>query len=192
MLDLLFNFLCWVLYGDASSGPISEERIDLPAATRSAALSMAQDLIYCTTGGIIKNPKHVALPLTEKHLIRSVQLVDILNKFGAGLCNDLVQEMETAFTQRCLTKIEADGVYIPKALHPNIPVVFCWNNNDINEETLSGHGTTHCTNGIIIQREVQSVQQRPGADELKEKRTLEPQSSQIEHYTSGKRQKSET
>ena len=97
--------------------------------------------------------------------------------------------METAFAQPCLTKMEVDGVYIPKALHPNVPVVFCWNNNDINEETLSGHGTTHCTNGLIIQREVQSVQQKPGADEPNERqRTLEPQSSQIEHYTSVKRQ----
>ena len=52
----------------------------MPAATSRAALSMTQDLIYCTTGGCIKNQKHVALPLTEKRLTRSVQLVDILNK----------------------------------------------------------------------------------------------------------------
>ena len=40
VLDLLYNFLCWVLYGDASSGPISEERIEVPAVTCRAALSM--------------------------------------------------------------------------------------------------------------------------------------------------------
>ena len=27
-----------------------------------------------------------------------------------------------------------------------------FDNNDINEETLSGKGTTHCTTGIVIQR----------------------------------------
>ena len=32
--------------------------------------------------------------------------------------------------------------------------IFCWDNNDILEETLSGRGTTHCTNGIVIQRKV--------------------------------------
>ena len=32
-----------------------------------------------------------------------------------------------------------------------IPVAFVFGNNDFNEDTSSGHGTTHCTNGIIIQ-----------------------------------------
>ena len=36
-----------------------------------------------------------------------------------------------------------------------MPTVMCWYNNDINEGTLSGHGTTHCTNGVVIQRTVQ-------------------------------------
>ena len=31
----------------------------------------------------------------------------------------------------------------------------CFDNNDINEETLSGSGTTHCTNGIAIQRQLE-------------------------------------
>ena len=49
-----------------------------------------------------------------------------------------------------------DGVsYTHPNIQPNVPVVMCWDNTDINEETLSGHGTTHCTNGIIIQRAVQ-------------------------------------
>lgn len=187
--DLLFNFLCWVLYGDAASGPVSEDRVEVPVATCRTALSLAQDLVHCTTGGRIKNPKHVALPMTVKHLTRSVQLVEMLNKFGHGLCNDLIQEVETAFAQRYLTNIEEDGVYIPKTIHPNVPVVFCWDNNDINEETLSGHGTTHCTNGIVIQREVQSVQEMPEANPINVRRSsLQPQPSHIEHYMSGKRQ----
>ena len=33
-----------------------------------------------------------------------------------------------------------------------------WDNNDINEETLSGTGTTHCTNGIVVQRQVHMVE----------------------------------
>ena len=187
--DLLFNFLCWVLYDDTSSNPVSEERVDVPIATRRTVLSMAQDLVHCATSGRIKNPKHVALPLTVKHLTRSVQLVEMLNKFGHGLCNDMIQEVETAFAQRYLTNIEEDGVYIPKTIHPHVPVVFCWDNNDINEETLSGHGTTHCTNGIVIQREVQSVQVMPDANPINvRRRSLAPQPSNVEYYTAGKRQ----
>ena len=187
--DLLFNFLCWVLHGDTSSCPVSEKRVEVPASTRRSALSLAQDLVHCTTNGHIKNPKHVALPLTVKHLTRSVQLVEMLNKFGHGLCNSLIQEVETAFAQRYLTNIEEDGVFIPRNIHPNVPVVFCWDNNDINEETLSGHGTTHCTNGIVIQREVQSVQATPEANPTNVRlRSLEPQPSHVEHYMSGTRQ----
>ena len=85
----------------------------------------------------------MALPLTVKHLTISVQLVEMLNKFGHGLSNDLISEVETAFAQRYLTNLEEDGVYILKTIHHDVPVVFCWDNNDINEVTLSGHGTTH-------------------------------------------------
>ena len=35
---------------------------------------------------------------------------------------------------------------------------FCWDNNDINEETLSGTGTTHYTNGNVVQRQVHMVE----------------------------------
>ena len=130
----------------------------------------------------------MALPLTVKHLTISVQLVEMLNKFGHGLSNDLISEVETAFAQRYLTNLEEDGVYIPKAIHPDVPVVFCCDNNDINEVTLSGHGTTHCTNGIIIQREIQSVQPLPEANPITVRlRSLEPQPSHVEHYTAGKR-----
>ena len=67
--------------------------------------------------------------------------------------------------------------------------MFCWDNNDINEETLSGHGTTHCINGIAIQRVVQSVQAMPETNPINVRlRSLEPQPSHVEHYTAGKRQ----
>ena len=109
---LLFIFLCLVLHGDTSSCPVSEKRVEVPASTHRTALSLAQDLVHCMTNGRIKNPKHAALPLTVKHLTRSVQLVEMLNKFGHGLCNNLIQEVETAFAQRYLTNIEEDGVFI--------------------------------------------------------------------------------
>ena len=30
-------------------------------------------------------------------------------------------------------------------------IILCWDNNDIIEETKCGAGTTHCTNGIVVQ-----------------------------------------
>ena len=41
-----------------------------------------------------------------------------------------------------------------------------WDNNDFNEETLSGKGTTHVANGIIVQNE------NTGLNELAEKATV--------------------
>ena len=43
-------------------------------------LSIAQDIIYYTTGGYVKTPKHVALPMAVRHLIGSTQLVTIPTK----------------------------------------------------------------------------------------------------------------
>ena len=34
-------------------------------------------------------------------------------------------------------------------------VPFCWDNKDLNEDTLSAANITHCTNGILIQWKVQ-------------------------------------
>ncbi len=43
-------------------------------------------------------------------------------------------------------------------------VTIYWDNNDICEETLSVEGTTHCTNGIVVQRipyDIPSPEDRP-------------------------------
>ena len=44
------------------------------------------------------------------------------------------------------------GVCIPTNITKSSFVSFSWDNNDINEETLTGCGTTHGTNGIVIQQ----------------------------------------
>ena len=40
---------------------------------------------------------------------------------------------------------------LPLSIQPRIPTTIVWDNNDFGEESLSGHGTTHNTNGIVIQ-----------------------------------------
>jgi hypothetical protein len=56
--------------------------------------------------------------------------------------------------ERNVRQVEESAIYTPPNIQPNVPIVLCWDNNDINEETVRGHGTTHCTNGMIIQRKV--------------------------------------
>ena len=62
-----------------------------------------------------------------------------------------VLEIETAFALQNVTE-QQDRSFLPGAVVPGEPLFFVWDNNDINEETLSGCGTTHCTNGIVVQR----------------------------------------
>ena len=47
-----------------------------------------------------------------------------------------------------------NSLILPQTIKPNVFASFVWDNNDICEETLTGAGTTHVTNGIIIQRKV--------------------------------------
>ena len=45
-----------------------------------------------------------------------------------------------------------DGEFVPSNIDGARPVAFCWDNNDLQEVKPSGDRTTHCTNGIVIQR----------------------------------------
>ena len=48
---------------------------------------------------------------------------------------------------------QENGCILPSNISQGIFSIFAFDNNDLLEETLSGHGTTHCTNGIVIQRQ---------------------------------------
>ena len=66
---------------------------------------------------------------------------------------------------------------------------FCFDNIDINEETLSGYGTTHTVNGIIVQPKVPTCLTKPSpAKRMKvTTRSIQPQNTQILPFTLGKR-----
>ena len=50
--------------------------------------------------------------------------------------------------------MEKNSLILPQTIKPNVFASFVWDNNDICEETLTGSGATHVTNGIIIQHMV--------------------------------------
>lgn len=145
----LFNLLGWILSDrtDVVNGPINTTPF-----VEKRVLTIGQDLIYSVSKGRIKTPKHVSLPMTVKNLTGSAQMVNLLNNFGYGIAYSQLLEVETAIAEKQLDKCD-NGICLPSNIQPNVFSVFCWDNNDIMEETLSGKGTTHCTNGIIIQRE---------------------------------------
>ena len=96
--------------------------------------------------------------------------------------------------ERHIGLVEDGAIYTHPNIQPNVLVVMCWDNTDINEETLSGHGTTHCTNGIIIQRAARpsgAAASGPRAQATstrgKRKRSFTPRPSRILPYIAGTR-----
>lgn len=62
-------------------------------------------------------------------------------------------EHDTALTH---LQMERGEIYIPENIRVELPATLVWDNNDFGEETHSGKGTMHNTNGIIIQQAMAS------------------------------------
>ena len=157
-----FNFLAWLLLGDSASQGLSlHEKVELASESdRCHVLLVAQDIIHCVTRGRrIKTAKHVGLPLAMKHISGSAKVVSLLNRFGHGLSATQMQEVEAGMAQQQIAQRSSStekDVFVPSNIQPGTSFVqVCWVINDLLEETLTGIGTTHCTNGIAIQRQVQ-------------------------------------
>ncbi|KAK3107392.1 hypothetical protein FSP39_013623 [Pinctada imbricata] len=117
-------------------------------STRLAS-SFSQDISFAVSNGTVNMPKHVSLAMTVRHLTGSAELITLLNRFGhcvsytslIGIENSLSREL-TSNTSPLPDGIDTNN---NKLTH------FCWDNFDLDEETLSGSGTTHISHGIVIQ-----------------------------------------
>ena len=129
--------MCTFAWMISSEEDYSEERIsDVSLDVHRLVLSLSQDVIHCFNRGRIKTPKHVALPLTVKSLTGSAETVTILNRFRHGLSYTQI-ELKRALAERELER-QREGVLLPSVCSSGVPGVFCWDNNDLQEETLSG------------------------------------------------------
>ena len=146
--------LCWIIKGDDSIDTITT---DTPVtltdvATKRRVSSIAQDIIFSATSGRVKQPKHIALSMTIKSMTGSAKVITMLNRFGHSISLSQLRECDTAMANRQIETTHQGETLVPSNIRPNSFATFCWDNNDLCEETLAGEGTTHCTNGIIIQR----------------------------------------
>ena len=92
--------------------------------------------------------------MTTHNMTGSKSVVIIINHFCHGITYTELEELQTAMAESHLSQNNADDIYLPSNINPAQRVSLCFDNSDINEETLTGSGTTHCTNGIAIQRQV--------------------------------------
>ena len=154
---LLYNFLVWSLGGrpDSDINISSNQRASATDLFHRHAMSLMQDMIHCTTNGCIRTCRHLALPLTVRHLTHSEQVVTLLNRFGHGCSSSKLPEYETSLAEQLVRQSKNGESHRPSNIVSNTSVIFCWDNNHlIVKKTLSGKGRTHCTNGIVVQRRV--------------------------------------
>lgn len=138
--DLLYNMLAWI----CSTSEYSNTRVcDVAPDVHRVIISLAHDFIHTVSRGRIKTPKHVTLPLTVKSLTGNAELITILNRLGHGLSYSQVEELETALAEREIER-QQNGILVPSTCAIGIPGVFCWDNNDLSEETLSGMHEISC------------------------------------------------
>uniref|UniRef100_UPI0035901801 uncharacterized protein isoform X2 n=1 Tax=Myxine glutinosa TaxID=7769 RepID=UPI0035901801 len=141
----LFNFLAWS--SGLSQDPVGAERVTVTSDEERRLLSIAQDIVYLKTKGRVLLPKHTSLAMAVRHFTGSAKLIGILNGLGHCVSNTMVLDHDTALAKRQL----ALGNDLLPAGVQSIFTTLVFDNNDFGEETISGKGSTHNTNGIIIQ-----------------------------------------
>lgn len=152
--------------------------------------SLGQDIIYATTRGKQKPPKHFLLPYAVKTLTGNTELIQMLNRLGHGVSYSQLEENDTALCLQKLAATQNQNVVLPTPLQPCIFTNLAWDNIDRLEETLTGKGTSHRVNGIAVQPKINGpLLPRPALPviEKQKQRTVSSQHSELETYIAGKR-----
>ncbi|KAJ8049553.1 hypothetical protein HOLleu_02339 [Holothuria leucospilota] len=185
--DSLYNFLAWTV--GASDEPDYENRVAVPSlSTHTKLLSISQDIIALSSKGRKLMPKHMSLAMTVRHISGSAQLIGLLNGLGHTVSNSVVLNHDTALATHLAFR---GNDYLPSLIAPDTPATIVWDNNDFGEETLSGRGTTHNTNGIIIQNSDTTGNNNSSTEQPNTKRncqrSMKPPLSNLATYQGGKK-----
>ena len=151
--------------------------------------SLGQDLVFAVTGGITVTAKHILLARTVKSLTGNVEMIKILNRLGHCICYSKLEELDTLLYLRKISQDLDKGIILPPSTHPCIPTILAFDNIDRLEETLSGGGTSHRVNGIIIQAQISTAELPPFQIPAykKKARSIRPVQHQIQDYNADER-----
>ena len=152
--------------------------------------SLGQDCVYAVSGGLTIPAKHILLPWGFKSLTGNVEVIRVLNRLGHSISYSKLEELDTLL---CLQKQarEADkGILLPSNSHPCVPTALAFDNIDRLEETLSGGGTSHMVNGIIVQPQVSTAKRPPKEVTVvtKKSRSIAPVPLDVPEYNAGTRE----
>lgn len=182
---VISNSLYWMIRLIVTSDETGLEDLDsLSSCKRKEderrVLSIAQDIIHCSTNARAKMPKQISLAMTVHHLTVSKQLVTILNRMGHCSSYDELKAVDTSLAMEVMAKAEEYGTVVPSNISPGAFVQLAADNNDLNEETLDGKNTTHATTMVVFQRKVYGPEPPPTAiaDHTNRRRSL-PESGSV-------------
>ena len=116
--------------------------------------SFAQDIVYSVTNGVVKTPKSVLFPSVVKALCNNTEILRLINKYGHGISYDLVEEIETEYALNVINEQQGNRVVIPASVTQeesrSTVALMVADNIDNLECTLSGSGTSHRVNSILV------------------------------------------
>ena len=137
----LYNHIAWMLTDiDYTTG-----KLDLSTKTHDLVLSICQDLVSYTTK--LPMPKHVG---PSVHILRTRDLVTILNRFGHCISYIAAQRYITAMANKMEADTALHGVFIPEDLKNGVFFQCAFDNLDFAENTKD-ELTTHATSHIFYQ-----------------------------------------
>ena len=110
---------------------------------------MCQDIVYLASKGKVQTPKALALGCALRHITGSSHIARLLHGLGHASSYDSTIRHETSLAEAHILADTKVPVGFAKGKH----TIAVWDNIDWLEETLSGAGTTHFTNGILVQSE---------------------------------------
>ena len=182
----LFNFMAWLT--GTSCDPTFENRVQIGSDTERKLLSICQDIIHLACRGRKQIPKHLALAMTVRHLTGSSILLQLLNKLGHSASHSTILEHDAALASLQIQNNDS----VPQGFTKNTFTTLVWDNNDFGEETLTGKGTTHNTNGIIIQSPRNDLQETANGSRSSIRRTfrrtVDPPTLDVTEYVGIKKQ----
>lgn len=137
----LYNFIAWIC--DVSDD-FDTDHVKVTNEKKIKILSIAQDILALADKDHAP-PKHIMLGMSVRHITGSKRITDILNGLGHSVSHTTVQRIDTDIAS---AEIQCS---IPTTLITKKFTTLVWDNIDFQEETFSGHNTTHCVNVIAIQ-----------------------------------------
>lgn len=157
----LYNFIAILVGAVEEPTDMSAKYIIADHQLCKRVTSISQDLMYLESKGANPTPKSLALGLTLRHMTGSKSVSRLLSGFGHACSYDTTVRLETMLA----LKQVHDSDTLPPGFSKKTFTVLVYDNIDFSEETLTGHGTTHHTNGLMIQLKSQDCPAAPDTED---------------------------